>query len=204
MNMRGLPASTEIYKLVPKKKVVEYFGAEMSAARRKRFDADIARMALVNEVSTLSVNLPVGDAVKNFFVLQVGLKSRDFDPQNIALLARLFGQRLLMVLVFEDQQRLAVWQTRLIMTDWMAADSVELPFNGLTLEKVWENIVAFLAGIERQQGKSLDEQLVETAQKAKLAKEIERLEKRAWAEQQPKKKMVLKAKIDELKQKLNE
>ena len=202
--MRGLPASTEIHKLVPKKKVHDHFGAEMSAARRKRFDADIARMALVNEVSTLSVNLPVGDAVKNFFVLQVGLKSRDFDPQNIALLARLFGQRLLMVLVFEDQQRLAVWQTRLIMTDWMAADSVELPFNGLTLEKVWENIVAFLAGIERQQGKSLDEQLVETAQKAKLAKEIERLEKRAWAEQQPKKKLALKIKIDELKQKLNE
>lgn len=202
--MRGLPASTEIHKLVPKKKVYDHFGAEMSAARRKRFDADIARMALVNEVSTLSVNLPVGDAVKNFFVLQVGLKSRDFDPQNIAFLARLFGQRLLMVLVFEDQQRLAVWQTRLIMTDWMAADAVELPFNGLTLEKVWENIVAFLAGIERQQGKSLDEQLVETAQKTKLAKEIERLEKRAWAEQQPKKKMALKTKIDELKRKLNE
>lgn len=202
--MRGLPASTEIHKLVPKKKVVDHFGAEMSAARRKRFDADIARMALVNEVSTLSVNLPVGDAVKNFFVLQVGLKNRDFDPQNIAFLARLFGQRLLMVLVFEDQQRLAVWQTRLIMTDWMAADAVELPFNGLTLEKVWENIVAFLAGIERQQGKSLDEQLVETAQKTKLAKEIERLEKRAWAEQQPKKKLALKIKIDELKQKLNE
>ena len=204
MNMRGLPASTEIHKLIPKKKVYEHFGAEMSAARRKKFDADIARMALVNEVSPLSVNLPVGDTVKNFFVLQVGLKSRDFDPQNIALLARLFGQRLLMVLVFEDQQRLAVWQTRLIMTDWAAEDSIELPFNGLTLERVWENIVAFIAGIEMQQGESLDEQLDAAAQKAKLAKEIERLEKRAWAEQQPKKKMVLKAKIDELKQKLNE
>ena len=71
--MRGLPASTEIHKLIPKKKVYDHFGAEMSAARRKKFDADIARMALVNEVSTLSVNLPVGDAVKNFFVLQVGL-----------------------------------------------------------------------------------------------------------------------------------
>ena len=118
-------------------------------------------------------------------------------------MARLFGQRLLMVLVFEDQQRLAVWQTRLIMTDWAAEDSIELPFNGLTLERVWENIVAFLAGIERQQGESLDEQLDAAAQKAKLAKEIERLEKRAWAEQQPKKKLALKTKIDELKQKLN-
>lgn len=71
-----LAATTEIHKLIPKKKVVEHFGAEMSAARRKKFDADIARMALVNEVSPLSVNLPVGDTVKNFFVLQVGLKPR--------------------------------------------------------------------------------------------------------------------------------
>ena len=54
-----------------------------------------------------------------------------------------------------------------------------------------------------QQGESLDEQLDAAAQKAKLAKEIERLEKRAWAEQQPKKKLALKTKIDELKQKLN-
>ena len=67
--MLGLPASTEIRKGITKKKVYERFGAEMSAERRKSFDADIARITLVNEVSPVSVNIPEGENVKCFFVV---------------------------------------------------------------------------------------------------------------------------------------
>ena len=49
--MLGLPASTEIRKVITKKKVFEHFGADMSMERRKSFDADIGRITLVNEVS---------------------------------------------------------------------------------------------------------------------------------------------------------
>ena len=49
--MLGLPASTEIRKVITKKKVYEHFGTEMSAERRKSFDADIARITLANEIS---------------------------------------------------------------------------------------------------------------------------------------------------------
>ena len=116
--MLGLPISTEIRKIITKKKVYEQFGAEMNAERRKKFDADIARMVLTNEVSPVSVNLPAGETVQSLFVLQVFLKAKSFDPQNIAYLAKLFGQRLVLVLEAESCQRIAVWQTRLIMTDW--------------------------------------------------------------------------------------
>ena len=71
--MLGLPASTEIKKLITKKKVYEHFGADMSAERRKKFDADIARMTLTNEVSPVSVNLSAGDDVQNFFVLHIDI-----------------------------------------------------------------------------------------------------------------------------------
>lgn len=40
--MLGLPASTEIHKLITRKRVYEHFGADMNAERRKRFEADIA------------------------------------------------------------------------------------------------------------------------------------------------------------------
>ena len=50
-------------------------------------------MVLTNEVSPVSINLPAGEQVQSFFVLQVTLKGKEFDAQNIALLARLFGQR---------------------------------------------------------------------------------------------------------------
>ena len=193
--MLGLPASTEIHKLITRKRMYEHFGADMSAERRTRFEADIARMVLTNEVSPVSINLPAGEQVQSFFVLQVTLKGKEFDAQNIALLARLFGQRLVMMLEYEGQQRLALWQGRLYLTEWADAGAWTLPLTGLNLDQAWEHIVAQIAGIDREPGRDLDEQLAQAAQREKLQKEIARLEKQARAERQPKKKFELVQKI---------
>lgn len=193
--MLSLPASTEIHKLITRKRVYEHFGADMSAERRKRFEADIARMVLTNEVSPVSINLPAGEQVQSFFVLQVTLKGKEFDAQNIALLARLFGQRLVMMLEYEGRQRLALWQGRLYLTEWADAGAWTLPLTGLNLDQAWEHIVAQIAGIDREPGRDLDEQLAQAAQREKLQKEIARLEKQARAERQPKKKFELVQKI---------
>lgn len=202
--MLGLPASTEIKKLITKKKVYEHFGADMSAERRKKFDADIARMTLTNEVSPVSVNLSAGDDVQNFFVLHIALKAKEFDQQNISYISRLFGQRLVMVLEAEGQARLALWQTKLIMTDWSALDTLRLPLTGLNLDKVWENTVTQIAGIEIEQGRTLDEQIAVSAQREKMLKEISKLEKQARAERQPKKKFDMVQQIKQLRQRLEE
>lgn len=202
--MLGLPASTEIHKLITRKRVYEHFGADMSAERRKRFEADIARMVLTNEVSPVSINLPAGEQVQSFFVLQVTLKEKEFDAQNITLLARLFGQRLVMMLEYEGRQRLALWQGRLYMTEWADAGAWTLPLTGLNLDQVWEHIVAQIAGIDREPGRALDEQLAQAAQREKLQKEIARLEKQARAERQPKKKFELVQKIKAKQQEMEE
>lgn len=196
--MLGLPISTEIKKLIPKKKVYEHFGADMSTERRRKFDADIARMTLTNEISTVSINLPAGENVQSFFVLYVQLKSEAFDQQNIAYLSRLFRQKLIMVLEADHRQRLALWQTKLIMTDWAEPDSFTLPLEGTNLDRAWENAVSRIAGIELQQGKTLDEQLAAASAKEKRQKEIARLERLARSERQPKKKLELVQKIREL------
>lgn len=193
--MLGLPASTEIHKLITRKRVYEHFGADMNAERRKRFEADIARMVLTNEVSPVSINLPAGEQVQSFFVLQVTLKEKELDAQNIALLARLFGQRLVMMLEYEGRQRLALWQSRLYLTEWADAGAWTLPLTGLNLDQAWEHIVAQIAGINREPGRALDEQLAQAAQREKLQKEVARLEKQARAERQPKKKFELVQKI---------
>lgn len=202
--MLGLPASTEIHKLITRKRVYEHFGADMNAERRKRFEADIARMVLTNEVSPVSINLPAGEQVQSFFVLQVTLKEKEFDAQNIALLARLFGQRLVMMLEYEGRQRLALWQGRLYMTEWADAGAWTLPLTGLNLDQAWEHIVAQIAGIDREPGRALDEQLAQAAQREKLQKEIARLEKQARAERQPKKKFELVQKIKAKQQEMEE
>ena len=68
--MLGLPLSTEVRKIIPKKKVLEHFAADMSAERRKSFEADVARITVCNEVSTVSLNLADGKDIHAFFVVQ--------------------------------------------------------------------------------------------------------------------------------------
>lgn len=203
--MLGLPASTELRgKLITKKKVYEHFGTEMSPERRRRFDADVARMMLTNEVSPATVNLAPGAKVQNFFVLHVTLKSQNIDPQNVAYIPRLFGQRMVLVLEAEGKQRLALWQTKLIMGEWAEAGALSLPMNGLDLDKVWEGVVSHIAGFEMQQGHTLDEQIALETQKAKLQKDIARLRKKAQAEKQPNKKFEIVQEMKALQKKLEE
>ena len=198
--MLGFPSSTEIKKTIPKKKVFEHFGAEMSAERRKSLDADIARITLVNEVSPVSVNITVGSDVQVFFVLHILLRRRDYDRQNIALIARMFGQKLLIVLEYEGKQQLAIWQTRLILGDWLEPENLRVELTGLDMDKVWENIVAGAAGVALQQGRTLDEQLARQQKRQKMERDIARLEKQAWAEKHPKRKMELAQTIKKLKE----
>ena len=195
--MLGLPTSTELKKIIPKKKLLEHFDADMSPERKKRFDSEIARMMIVGEVSPVSVNLREGAEIQSFFVMVVSLKNKDFDEGNLAYIAKLFGQNLLMVLEAEGMQRLAVWQGRLLMNDWKAAEAYQVALTGDNLDIAWASIVAEIAGIDFEPQLNIDEQLEKAEKRDKLVKEIEKLEKQARSEKQPRRKfeLVQKAKL---------
>lgn len=200
--MLGLPLSTEVRKIIPKKKVLEHFAADMSADRRRSFDADVARITVCNEVSTVSLNLADGKDIHAFFVVQVSLRRKEFDKQNIVFIARTFGQNLVLVLTCEQAERLALWQTKLIMDEWQPAGSQTLRLQGLNMDAVWESVVTQIGHIEVESGHTLNEQIVLDDKRAKLQKEIAKLEKQARAEKQPKRKFELVQKAKTLRQQL--
>ena len=200
--MLGLPLSTEVRKIIPKKKVLEHFAADMSAERRKSFDADVTRITVCNEVSTVSLNLADGKDIHAFFVVQVSLRQKDFDKQNIVFIARTFGQNLVLVLTCAQEERLALWQTKLIMDEWQPAGSQTLHLQGLNMDAVWESVVTQIGHREVESGHTLNEQIALDDRRAKLQKEIDKLEKQAWAEKQPKRKFELVQKAKTLRQQL--
>ena len=100
--MLGLPISTEIRKPVPKTVIYEKFVTELSGNQRKSFDSDISRILVVNEISTVSVNIREGEEVKSIFAVLVELKNRNYNEKNITLISKLFGQKLLFVLHYGD------------------------------------------------------------------------------------------------------
>ena len=195
--MLGLPKSTEMNKMLPKKAIYAKF--QMNNTTKEKVDADISRITIVNEISAARVSLAEGETVKAFFVINVALKRREFSESTIAIVSKLIPQNILMVLSFEQEAKLAVYRTKLLQTQWMPKDEVTVQLKGLDLDAAWENIIIQIGGIQMQQGNTLDQQIALDEKRAKLQKEIARLEKLARAEKQPKKKFEIVQKIQKLK-----
>ncbi len=191
--MLGLPKSTEMSKQLPKKAIYAKF--QMNTAAKEKIDADISRITIVNEVAPNKVNIPAGNEVKNFFVLLVALKRKDFEEKTIVTLSNLIPQNILFVLECGNESKLAIYHTKLMQTKWKLSAEQKIELKGLNLDTVWENIVIAVGGIDIEQGKTLDEQIIIDEKRQKLEKEIAKLEKQARAEKQPKKKFELVQRI---------
>lgn len=191
--MLGLPKSTEMSKQLPKKAVYAKF--QLNTAAKDKMDADISRIAIVNEIMPGKINIPAGNEVSSIFVLLVTLKKKEFAEKTIALLSKLIPQNILFVLEYGDKSKLAVYHTKLMQTDWKKTEEQYIEIKGLNLDKVWENIVVLVGNINIEQGKTLDEQIAIDEKRQKIEKEIEKLKKLARAERQPKKKYNLVQRI---------
>ena len=200
--MLGLPKSTEMSKQLPKKAVYAKF--QMNTAAKEKIDADISRITIVNEITPAKINIPAGEKVESFFVLLVALKKKDFDERTIVTLSKLIPQNILFVLEFEGQSKLAIYHTKLMQTDWKPTDSCTIELRGLNLDRVWENIIRSLELGVWNEELSLDENLALHQKQDKLKKEIDKLEKQARAEKQPKKKFELAGKVKKLKEELKQ
>lgn len=184
--MLGLPKVTEMSKQLPKKTVYAKF--QMNTAVKDKMDADISRITIVNEITPDKVHIPAGEEVSSFFVLHVALKKKDFDEKTIAMLSKLIPQNILFILECEGESKLAIYHSKLMQTSWKKAEEQQIELKGLNLDKVWENIVVIVGNVSIEQGKTLDEQIAIDEKRQKIKKEIDKLEKQARAERQPKKK----------------
>lgn len=191
--MLGLPKATETNKQLPKTAIYAKF--QMSNAAKERINADVSRLTIVNELSHSKTNIPAGETVKSFFVVSVALKRKDFNPNTIAMVTKLIPQNMLFVLEYGDEAKLAAYRQKLLQTNWKPKESLTVELKGLDLDKAWENIIVQVGSIQIAEGNTLDEQIFADEKRAKLQKEIDRLEKLARAEKQPKKKFELVQKI---------
>ncbi|MBR1477189.1 MAG: DUF4391 domain-containing protein [Lachnospiraceae bacterium] len=202
--MFGLPVSTEIRKPVPKTVIYEKFAAELSGNRKKNFENDVSRILVVNEISSVSVNICEGEEVKSIFAVLVELKNRDYDERNITLIAKLFGQKLLLILHYGEEYQLGIYQTKILHSEWLAEQDKVLRLEGLDLDGVWKSLVSQVSGIIPKGEHTLDEQIAIEAEKEKLNKEILRLEAQTRREPQSKKKYELHERVLAYKKKLEE
>lgn len=199
--MLGLPQNTEIHKQLPKTAVYAKF--RMNTAEKNKIDADISKITIVNEINPDRTNIPAGAEVKSFFVMQVALKRKDFSEQSIIMLSKLIPQNMLFVLEYENQRCLAVYRNKLMKSEWRPAEEHRIELRGINLDKAWENIITAIGGFTVENDRTLDEQMLHNEKCQKLQKEIERTEKKARAERQPKKKLELARRVKALQNELD-
>ena len=201
--MFQLPPATAINKPLYKKAVFEKFN--LKAAERDRFDADISRMALVARISTATVPaLTKGEEIEGFYVLQVALKRKDYDTKNILMLQKLIPQKMVFAMLYEEQTQFCIYHTRLQQSEWRPTNEATIPLQGLTLDDVWNNIVATIGGLDAQAEESIEEQIIHREQQEKLLRQIESLEKQCRTEKQTRKKYELHQQIIKLKEVLKD
>ena len=198
--MYGLPQTTEIKKQLPKKAIFAKF--DLKPSQRESFDADISRIDIVAVVSPSTVPAVAhGENIKEFYVLAVQLKRKDYDAKNIALLSRLIPQKMIMALHFQEEVQFAINHTKLITSKWqfLTPNSSFLTLNGLNLDTVWDNIVISIGNIQVEQGKSVAEQISADDQRAKVLAQIATIERKMANEKQPRRKREYFEQIKKLK-----
>lgn len=196
--MYGLPPSTEAKKQLPKKTIFAKF--DLKPSQRESFDADIARIDIVAVVSPKTIPaLKEGEEVKEFYVLAVQMKRKEYDSKNITLLTKLIPQKMVLALQFDGYTQLAIYHTKLISSTWQLTESTNITLSGLTIDVVWENIVKSIGQIDVEKGNTLIEQIAANDQRAKLLTQIATLERKMASEKQPRRKREYFEQIKKLK-----
>lgn len=194
----GLPESTRVKRSLPKAQLYKRF--DWKPSQRESFDGGVSRLDFVNWIAPRTLPaIAEGAEVKEIFVVEVMLKTRDFDTKNIILLAKSIPQRVIYLLRYEDEAMLAVYHSRLFTTPWQSLDSVTIALSGLNLDTVWQNIVSSIGQFSVEQENTLTEQIKVDTERDKLLRQITALERQMNATKQPRRKRELFAQLKLLK-----
>ena len=196
--MYNLPPSTVISKPLTKKAIFEKFN--LKASERERFDADISRMIIVHRIDAETIPaLQSGMEVKCIWVLLVLLKHQNYNPKNIEMLFKLIPQRMILALQYGNETQLAAFDGMMVTSSRQKTEEYHLTLQGIDLDCVWNNLVAQVANVVVEEGRTVREQLEDIAQHEALQKKIADLEAKARKEHQHHRKMELYNEILKLK-----
>ncbi|MBR4907978.1 MAG: DUF4391 domain-containing protein [Acidaminococcaceae bacterium] len=186
--MLGLPKTTEFNKRIPKQKF--YGNLSLSPVVKKHFAEQIRIIYWRNKIATSTVNLVVGENVKELQVFEILLNQTELDEAVLTQIDRTLPYHILFVLTYDDKQRACIAYKKATAsggyafkvqkyyyTDWLPTDKMQLAFAGRSLDAVYENYVRQIAGNN-----------IETNSKGNLQNDVERSER----------KRILQKQIDDL------
>lgn len=202
--MLGLPQTTEVKKIIPKRALYSKF--ELNTAEQKEFDAAIRQMTIVNEISLRTIPaLQKQEQEKAVFVLAVQLKQEGCAERLLQRLCRLIDQRLLLALCYADKLQLALlFDNKILINEFKPAAEQSVTLQGTGLKEIYEQLALQVANLQSLAGLTPAAVIANAGKREELTKQIAALTKKMFAEKQARKKLTLREAINKLKKELEE
>lgn len=202
--MIDFPGNTLVKRRLPKEAFYKHL--PLSAALKSKFVSDVDCIILENSLTRKNLNLARDSEIKEIMLLSITLKKQNFDGKIVEAIARQDPHQLIFLLIYGDEFQLAVYQGRLYRTDWMKEKDLSLTLSGNTLDEIWDNLVRQTAisskTVLSRKDQTVQEQLKMQDEINRLHMVIQKTEKAAWKEQQPKKRFELYTKLQGYKKQL--
>lgn len=200
--MLGLPQTTEVKKIIPKRALYSKF--QMNTAEQKEFDAAIRQMTIVNEISLRTIPA-LQKQEKAVFVLAVQLKQEGCAEKILYKLSRLIDQRLLLALCYADKLQLALlFDNKILINEFKPAAEQSVTLQGTSLNNIWEHLALQVAQLTPRAGLTPASVIANAGRRAETEAQIAALTKKMFAEKQARKKLTLREAINKLKNELED
>ena len=189
--MVQFPDGTAIHRKMSKEAFYRHL--PLKSAVKDKFVSDIESIYVENSLSNESLNLETESEIHEILLLRLNLKKPECDVKIMEAIARQNPHKLVFLLVYHNQQQLAIYYKKLYRTPW--EDDVTLTAQGFTLDEIWNRLIVQIA-LRDERGTpldtmSIDERLSRQEKILKLDKQITRIEAAAWREKQSKKRFEL-------------
>lgn len=164
--MFNLPVSTEVGKKIPKTKFYQHLS--LSSKEKQIFIDEIEMIVWHHKLSPDTIPISSGEQVKEIQVFEIQLKQKQFNPIILRLIDRAVPYHILYLLTWNDEGILAIGYkerkgkadeygrvNQYYYTEWMAQDSINPDFSGLSLDTIYEGLVRQILPDEQPQLRNL-------------------------------------------------
>lgn len=203
-----LPEATHVHKRIPKEAFYKHLS--LSGTLKNKFVSDISDIYVEWDVNAKNLHLQKVSDIKEILFMQIELKKQSFDTHIIEAIAKQNKHKLVFILHYQNNVQLAIYYKKLYFTNWNNIDNYQLTIDGYTLNEIWDNIIKQI-GLKDEfitkkviTSVSIDDQLKKQEKIEKLRKQINKTEKAAWKEVQPKKQFELYKQLEKLKKDLED
>ena len=199
--MLGLPKATEVNRRVAKDKI--YSNANLTPQVRDIIKERIEAIFWRNKLAVSTIGIAVGEKIEEIQVFEIQLRQREIDKRVLPVIAKAIPYKVLFVLVYgEEAQAWIEVEGTFYHTDWLHVEGLQLKFEGLNLDAVYENLVRQVSGGRLAKEGDILQAVENDKRRLKLERDIVTLERKLRREKQFNRQVEMNNEVRRLKKEL--